>query len=155
MRLTQMNRRKRCVNIPCSKTGTHKRLSLSVEDTRPHTNTTTKHALMLIMSLWGKKASLRKRCHKHSYLGTRNTQTPKRSTQINRGKTVWLFLILTIEMPFTESSPQPLQICLSETVLQNGWLILKLPRVLKEHNHVFAHAQEEGGLEFKDAGMSV
>ena len=36
-----------------------------------------------------------------------------------------------IEMRFSESAPQPLQICLSETVRQNGWLILKLSRALK------------------------
>ena len=37
----------------------------------------------------------------------------------------------TIEMRFSESTPRPLQISPSETVRQNGWLILKLPRALK------------------------
>ena len=36
----------------------------------------------------------------------------------------------TIEIQFSESTPLPLQICLSEAVRQNGWLILKLPRAL-------------------------
>ena len=35
-----------------------------------------------------------------------------------------------IEMQFSESTPRPLQICLSETVRLNGWLILILPGVI-------------------------
>ena len=37
----------------------------------------------------------------------------------------------TIEMRFSESTSRPLQICPSETIRQNGWLILKLPLALK------------------------
>ena len=82
MSLTQITRWKRCVNIPCSKK-VPTNISISVEDAQSHTNTTTKHTRMLMMSLCAKKAQesvVTNIC----IWGIRNTQTPKRSTQINR-----------------------------------------------------------------------
>ena len=54
MNLTQLNRRKRCVNIPRPKKAPTNK-SISVEDARSHTNTITKHVRMLMMSLHAKK----------------------------------------------------------------------------------------------------
>ena len=68
MNLTQINRRKRCVNIPRSKkTLTTK--SISVEDARSHTNTITKHARTQMMSLHAKC------CYEHSYFVYRHDGT--------------------------------------------------------------------------------
>ena len=70
MNLTQINRRKRCVNIPRSKKAATNK-SVSVEDARSHTNTITKHARVM-MSLHAKKVLLQIFVFREH-----ETQTPK------------------------------------------------------------------------------
>ena len=76
IRLAQINRWKSSVNFPHS-----------VENAWSNTNTITKHARMLIMSLHDKKESLQT-------LVFGEHKTPKWPTQINMRETVWLFLVL-------------------------------------------------------------